>query len=81
MLHTPNPEVAGSMERWWDALCFQALRAFDKFTVLVYCYAPLRLLQAYRSSQAQPQPPAAVKAESPVLAQVSLQEADRVTHR
>jgi len=78
---TPNPKVAGSMERWWDALCFHALRAFDKFTVLVYCYAPLRLLQAYRSSQAQPQAAAAVKAESPALAQVSLQEADRVTHR
>ncbi len=42
------------MERGWDELLFRGLRAFDGFTSLVYCYAPIALLRRYRAAKAKP---------------------------
>ena len=36
-------------ERLLDEMLFRVLRVVDEFTVFVYCYAPLGLLQMYRS--------------------------------
>ncbi|MGD0987852.1 MAG: sulfotransferase [Candidatus Sulfotelmatobacter sp.] len=41
-------------ERAQDELTFRLLRAFDHFTSLVYCYAPISLLRRYRSARAKP---------------------------
>jgi hypothetical protein len=39
------------LERGWDETLFRGLRAFDRFTSLVYCYAPISLLRRYRSAK------------------------------
>lgn len=44
----------GVIERAWDEALFRGLRAFDSFTSLVYCYAPIALLRRYRSAKAKP---------------------------
>jgi len=36
-------------ERLLDEMLFRGLRVVDQFTAFVYCYAPIRLLQMYRS--------------------------------
>lgn len=46
----PGPSV---FERFSDELKFRCLRAFDRFTSLVYCYAPISLLRRYRSAKAK----------------------------
>jgi hypothetical protein len=48
---TAPPSV---IERAWDELLFRGLRAFDRFTSAVYCYAPITLLRRYRSAKAKP---------------------------
>jgi hypothetical protein len=45
----PDSAVPGSIERFGDEILFRVLRALDRFTAFVYCYAPFRLLQSYRS--------------------------------
>jgi hypothetical protein len=50
----PHPDSsqarpAGSLERALDALCYRALRTLDETVIWIYCYAPMRLLRAYRS--------------------------------
>jgi len=47
----PRPSL---LERSWDEFLFRGLRAFDRFTSLVYCYAPISLLRRYRSAKAKP---------------------------
>jgi hypothetical protein len=42
-----NP--TGSVERFCDEILFRGLRVLDSFTSFVYCYAPFRWLQSYRS--------------------------------
>lgn len=60
------------LERMRDQIHFQALRAFDRFTALVYCYAPIEWLRRYRGSKAQPVVQTVPKpAESQVLTEVS----------
>lgn len=44
----PQPSV---LERGWDEVLFRGLRAFDQFTSLAYCYAPISLLRRYRSAK------------------------------
>jgi hypothetical protein len=48
-----NPQP-GLLERVWDEALFRGLRAFDRFTSLVYCRAPISLLKRYRSAKAKP---------------------------
>jgi Sulfotransferase family len=38
-----------ALERAADQVLFRALRVLDKFTAFVYCYAPISLLEKYRS--------------------------------
>jgi hypothetical protein len=38
----------GWMERATDAIAYHALRAFDEAVIFIYCFAPMRLLRAYR---------------------------------
>jgi len=47
----PRP---GALERGSDEISFRGWRAFDRFTSLVYCYAPILLLRRYRSAKAKP---------------------------
>jgi DNA-directed RNA polymerase specialized sigma24 family protein len=42
-------DVPGATERVCDEVLFRALRALDRFTALVYCYAPFSWLDRYRS--------------------------------
>ncbi len=42
-------DVPGATERFFDELLFRGLRALDRFTALVYCYAPFSWLDGYRS--------------------------------
>jgi hypothetical protein len=53
----PHPTA---VERAWDEVVFRLWRAFDRFTSLVYCYAPISILRRYRSAKSKP---AAVPAE------------------
>ena len=46
---------AGLAERLLDDLYFRALRAFDRFTACVYCYAPIALLRRYRGARSKAQ--------------------------
>jgi hypothetical protein len=68
----PQP---GLMERTTDEIYFRTLRAFDRFTSLVYCYAPISLLRRYRSAKAKPAVTKVVKSqvqkESAALPEVS----------
>jgi hypothetical protein len=48
-----NPKP-GLLERTWDAASFRGMRAFDRFTSLVYCNAPISILRRYRSAKAKP---------------------------
>jgi hypothetical protein len=38
----------GWIERSMDAIRYHALRIFDEAVIFIYCYAPMRLLRAYR---------------------------------
>ncbi len=51
-LESENHPQPGLLERAWDEAYFRGLRAFDRFTSLVYCYAPISLLRRYRSAKA-----------------------------
>ena len=55
---------AGIAERIKDEAYFQSLRAFDRFTAFVYCYAPISLLRRYRGAK-NSQPPLST-AETPI---------------
>jgi hypothetical protein len=51
----PTPDSSkkarlGWMERALDAIRYHSLRAFDEAIVFVYCFAPMRLLRAYRGA-------------------------------
>lgn len=63
----PQP---GRLERSWDGVRFRALRSFDRFTALVYCYAPISLLQRYRSAKSKDRSPE-VAQEPSALPEVS----------
>lgn len=43
----------GLLERSGDGLIYRILRAYDSAIRLLYCYAPIRLLQGYRSLKSQ----------------------------
>lgn len=50
----PQPQentsgMPGTAERFCDEVLFRALRAFDRFTALAYCYAPFSWLDRYRA--------------------------------
>jgi hypothetical protein len=45
--------MASLAERIVDDLYFRALRAFDRFTAFVYCYAPIDLLRRYRGAKSK----------------------------
>lgn len=59
------PEI---LERIQDEIYFQGLRAFDRFTALVYCYAPISVLRRYRGAKSQPSVSAG---ETPALSQAA----------
>jgi hypothetical protein len=44
-----NSDIPTATERFRDEVLFRALRALDRFTALVYCYAPFSWLDRYRS--------------------------------
>ncbi len=46
----------GLIDRARDGIHFRLLRAFDRFTAFVYCYAPIRWLRTYRGAKAEPGP-------------------------
>lgn len=58
----PESRSASAAERIVDDLYFHALRAFDRFTALVYCYAPINLLRRYRGAKSKSQVSAKEKA-------------------
>ncbi|MFZ0769868.1 MAG: sulfotransferase [Candidatus Sulfotelmatobacter sp.] len=58
---TGNGLKPGLLERSWDEVLFRGLRAFDQFTSLVYCYAPISLLRRYRSAKSISRSPEAAK--------------------
>jgi hypothetical protein len=58
---------ASFFERAGDEIYFRALRALDRFTAFVYCYAPIAVLRRYRGAKAQP--PAVTAAETAALSQ------------
>jgi Sulfotransferase family len=60
----------GLLERTRDEVRFRALRAFDRFTALVYCRAPISLLRRYRSAKSKDRIPEVAK-ESAALPEVS----------
>jgi hypothetical protein len=68
----PNEErpQPGPLERSWDGVVFRAWRAFDRFTSLVYCYAPISILRRYRSAKSKDRSPEVAK-EPSVLPEVS----------
>lgn len=43
-----------SFERIRDEILFRGMRAFDRFTSLVYCHVPIQFLRRYRSAKAKP---------------------------
>jgi hypothetical protein len=51
-----DAEPANFLERAGDEFYFRALRALDRFTAFVYCYAPIAVLRRYRSAKTQPRP-------------------------
>jgi Sulfotransferase family len=57
-----NPQP-GFLEQTGDEILFRGLRAFDRFTSLVYCYAPISLLRRYRSAKMKPSGTQAEKRE------------------
>jgi hypothetical protein len=61
------------LERAYDETKFRFYRAFDKFTSLVYCYAPISLLRRYRAAKANPEADATkrVREKSPAIPEVS----------
>lgn len=59
-----NSLQPGRLERVRDEVWFRALRAFDRFTALVYCYAPISLLRRYRSAKSADRPEAAKEASA-----------------
>jgi hypothetical protein len=63
----PQP---GLLERTRDEFMFRAWRAFDRFTALVYCYAPISVLRRYRSAKSKDRSPEVAK-ESAALPEVS----------
>jgi hypothetical protein len=60
---------AGVVERAKDEVYFQALRAFDRFTAFVYCYAPIGILRRYRGAKSVQ--PSLSGAETPVASSPS----------
>ena len=58
---TGNRLKPGLLERSWDEVLFRGLRAFDRFTALVYCYAPISLLRRYRSAKSNSHRPEVAK--------------------
>ena len=60
----------GLIERTLDEVVFRCWRAFDRFTSLVYCYAPISILRRYRSAKSNEKSPEAAK-ESSALPEVS----------
>ncbi len=58
---------AGIAERVQDEVYYRALRAFDRFTAFVYCYAPIAVLRRYRGAKSQP-----ATAQEPVLSQAPI---------
>jgi Sulfotransferase family len=48
-----NAKPAAFLERAGDEVYFRALRALDRFTAFVYCYAPISLLRRYRGARDQ----------------------------
>lgn len=68
---SPEPAIpAGLLQRLRDESYFRILRAFDRFTARVYCYAPISWLRSYRGSKAQLPSPQKTKptAESQAVA-------------
>lgn len=63
-----DTEPAGIWERAQDEIYFQGLRAFDRFTALVYCYAPIAVLRRYRGAKSQP---SVSTGETPALSQAA----------
>ncbi len=63
----PQP---GLIERARDEFEFRFWRAFDRFTALVYCYAPISILRRYRLAKSNQKSPAVAK-ESSALPEVS----------
>lgn len=62
----------GLTERAGDEILFRILRTFDRFTSLVYCYAPIGLLRGYRAAKAKPAPQSKLVAkESAAVSEVS----------
>jgi hypothetical protein len=57
-LESTNHPQPGLLERAWDEAYFRGLRAFDRVTCLIYCYAPIWLLRRYRLAKAKPVEPA-----------------------
>jgi hypothetical protein len=64
-----NPQP-GLLERTQDEVLFRALRAFDRLTALVYCYAPISLLRRYRAAKSKDRSPEVAK-EASALPEVS----------
>jgi hypothetical protein len=62
----PQP---GGVERTRDEIVFRAWRAFDRFTALVYCYAPISILRRYRAAKSKDRSPEVAK-ESAALPEV-----------
>jgi len=46
-----DADPVGALERALDGLHYRVLRAFDRFTAWVYCYAPIGWLRKYRGSR------------------------------
>jgi len=49
--HLPKPTL---LERVYDQLLYRVLRSWDSFVVFVYCFAPIKLLAAYRTWKGDP---------------------------
>jgi len=60
---TPDGErpQPGRLERSWDEIVFRGWRGFDRFTSLVYCYAPISVLRRYRSAKSKDRSPEVAK--------------------
>ncbi|MGA8762679.1 MAG: sulfotransferase [Candidatus Sulfotelmatobacter sp.] len=70
-----NVSLPGPVERVRDEVLYRGLRAFDRFTAFVYCYAPIGWLRRYRESKA-PLPTA-----KPVEQSASLPQVEEVSTR
>jgi hypothetical protein len=62
-----DAEPARLLERTGDEVYFRILRALDRFTAFVYCYAPIAVLRRYRSAKSRPR--AVTKPENTVLSE------------